>query len=45
MKIGIDTFRDGVQCTLLPRLLLMPFVGRINDYAINSRRWENPDES
>lgn len=45
MKIGIDTFRDGAQCTWLPRLLIMPFVGKINDYAINCRRGEKTGES
>jgi sterol desaturase/sphingolipid hydroxylase (fatty acid hydroxylase superfamily) len=45
MTIGIDSFRDGAQCTQLPRLLIMPFIGKINDYAINSRRWGKPDES
>lgn len=45
MKIGIDTFRDSAQCTPLPRLLMMPFIGSVTEYAINSRRWEHHDES
>jgi hypothetical protein len=44
MTIGIDTFRDGAQCTPLPRLLMMPFIGTVTEYAINSRRWEQHDE-
>jgi sterol desaturase/sphingolipid hydroxylase (fatty acid hydroxylase superfamily) len=45
MVIGIDTFREPRQCVNLPGLLLMPFVGKITDYAINRRRWSRPDES
>jgi len=45
MVIGIDTFHEPRQCINLPGLLLMPFIGKITDYAINSRRWSKPDES
>ncbi len=38
MTIGIDTFRDAGQCIKLPGLLLMPFIGKVTDYAINRRR-------
>ena len=41
MVIGIDTFRDSGQCILLHRLLLMPFLGKITDYAINRRKWKD----
>jgi sterol desaturase/sphingolipid hydroxylase (fatty acid hydroxylase superfamily) len=39
MTIGISTFRDPRQCDRLWGMLRMPFVGRIEDYAINRRRW------
>ena len=44
MVIGIDTFRERKQCIQLHRLLLMPFVGKVTEYAINSRKWDT-DES
>ena len=44
MVIGIDTFRDSAQCSHLHRLLLMPFVGKVTEYAINSRNWTADDE-
>ena len=40
MTIGISTFRDPRQCDGLKGMLLMPFVGKVTDYAINRRRWE-----
>ncbi|MFW5453654.1 sterol desaturase family protein [Thioalkalivibrio sulfidiphilus] len=40
MTIGIDTFRDPRQCDGLKGMLLMPFVGKVTDYAINRRQWE-----
>jgi sterol desaturase/sphingolipid hydroxylase (fatty acid hydroxylase superfamily) len=43
MVIGIDTFRDPAHCVKLSGLLLMPFTGKVRDYAIN-RRWETPDD-
>ncbi|MGB5178019.1 MAG: hypothetical protein WBP44_04730 [Gammaproteobacteria bacterium] len=43
--VSLSSCRDGAQCTLLPRLLLMPFAGGINDCAVNRRHWEKPDES
>ncbi len=39
MTIGIATFREPGQCDRLWWMLKMPFVGRIEDYAINRRRW------
>jgi len=44
MVIGIDTFRDSAQCIQLHRLLLMPFVGKVTEYAINSRKWTADNE-
>jgi sterol desaturase/sphingolipid hydroxylase (fatty acid hydroxylase superfamily) len=42
MVIGIDTFRDPVHCVKLSGILLMPFTGKVTDYAIN-RRWNTRD--
>lgn len=44
MTIGISTFRDVAQCDSLPRMLLMPCIGKITSYAINRRIWSQPDE-
>jgi len=44
MTIGIDTFRDAGQCIKLPGLLLMPFTGKVTDYAINRSR-DSDDKS
>ena len=44
MVIGIDTFRDPAQCVRLQGMLVMPFAGRIRDYAITRRIWKSPDE-
>jgi sterol desaturase/sphingolipid hydroxylase (fatty acid hydroxylase superfamily) len=44
MRIGIDSWRDPAHCTRLDGLLLLPFRGKITDYAINRRRWERPRE-
>jgi len=37
MVIGIDTWRDDSHCIKLTGLLLMPFQGRVSQYAINRR--------
>jgi len=37
MTIGIRRYRQPRQVTWLPGMLLLPFVGRISDYAINRR--------
>jgi len=41
MTIGIHTFREDKWCSWLPGMLAMPFVGKIRDYAINRRQWDN----
>ena len=40
MTIGITTFRDPRQCDRIMAMLRMPFVGKVEDYAINRRRWQ-----
>ena len=44
MVIGIDTWRDPAHCVRLPGMLMMPFQGKIDHYAINRRSWDAPDE-
>lgn len=44
MIIGINTFRDRSHCTMLPGMLVMPFIGKITNYTINRRKWETPDK-
>ena len=44
MQIGIRTFRTERWCSWLPGMLALPFVGKIQDYAINRRQWEQPRE-
>jgi len=41
MVIGIRTFRDIRQCASLPGMLMIPFSGGIQGYAINRRQWED----
>jgi sterol desaturase/sphingolipid hydroxylase (fatty acid hydroxylase superfamily) len=40
MTIGIHTFREDTWCSWLPGMLAIPFVGKVQDYAINRRHWE-----
>lgn len=44
MTIGIHGYRDPRQVCRLDGMLLLPFVGRINGYAINRREWSKPDQ-
>ncbi len=44
MIIGINTFRDTGHCTWLWGILALPFIGRITEYAINTRRWDNDNK-
>lgn len=38
MTIGISTFREANRCVWLPGILVLPFIGKVTDYAINRRR-------
>jgi sterol desaturase/sphingolipid hydroxylase (fatty acid hydroxylase superfamily) len=40
MTVGIRSFRDPKQCDRLPGMLVMPFVGKVEGYAINRRDWK-----
>jgi len=44
MTIGIHHYRNPVEVTWLPGLLLLPFKAHIGSYAINARRWTKGDE-
>jgi hypothetical protein len=44
MTIGSRTFRDVTERESLPRMLLMPAIGKVTSYAINLRTWSRPDE-
>lgn len=43
MTIGIHKFRSPAESSRFDGLLLMPFRGKVTDYAINRRHW-NSDE-
>ncbi len=44
MTIGIRTFRADKWCSWLPGMLAIPFVGKVQGYAINRREWQQGDE-
>ena len=41
MTIGISTFREANRCIWLSGILVLPFIGKVTDYAINRRRWKS----
>jgi sterol desaturase/sphingolipid hydroxylase (fatty acid hydroxylase superfamily) len=43
MTIGIHTYRTPKEVAWLPGMLWLPFRGKVNDYAINRRKWSNSD--
>lgn len=45
MTIGIRKFRDMKDVSWLPGMLIMPFKGKISDYAINRRHWSDTDRN
>lgn len=45
MTIGISTFREANRCVWLSGILLLPFIGKVTDYAINRRHWKSGDAS
>jgi len=45
MTIGIRTYRDPRLCAWLPGMLVLPFLGKVSDYAINRRQWANGGEA
>lgn len=45
MTIGIRSFREDRWCSWLPGILSIPFIGKVEGYAINRRQWSQSDES
>lgn len=45
MTIGIHRYRDPRQVTWLSGILVLPFVGRVTEYAINRRSWAGPEDA
>ena len=45
MTIGIRKFREPQQVSWLNGMLILPFKGKISDYAINRRQWGDGDEN
>jgi len=43
MVIGIRQFRTPKQSSWITGLLIMPFVGKVDGYAINQRKWSDPN--
>jgi sterol desaturase/sphingolipid hydroxylase (fatty acid hydroxylase superfamily) len=44
MTIGIRSYRDSKHCSWLSGILIMPFIGKISDYAINRRQWKDHED-
>ena len=43
MEIGIRVYRDPKQVDRLDGMLLLPFIGKVNGYAINRREWSKEE--
>jgi hypothetical protein len=43
MTIGIRGFREPRVCDGLIGMLMIPFSGNVNNYAINRRQWQERD--
>lgn len=43
MTIGIHQFKQTNQVVWITGLLILPFQGKITEYAINTRRWNTPN--
>lgn len=44
MVIGIHEYKNAKQVSWLPGMLWLPFVGKINSYAINRRQWKSDSD-
>lgn len=44
MSIGIHKFRTPKEVSWLPGMLLLPFKGKVSEYAINRRQWGAEDD-
>ena len=45
MTIGIRQFREVKQVAWLPGMMMLPFKGKVSDYAINRRQWADEKEN
>jgi len=45
MTIGIRAYREPKDVSWLNGMLLLPFRGKIHDYAINRRQWADQDDA
>ena len=41
MTIGIRTFREPKMASWISGMLVMPFIGKLSDYTINRRQWDD----
>lgn len=44
MTIGIHRYRTPAEVSRFDGILLLPFRGKVTDYAINRRQWSNKEE-
>ena len=44
MTIGIRGFREIKQSSWITGMLVMPFIGKVTEYAINRRQWSDSSE-
>jgi sterol desaturase/sphingolipid hydroxylase (fatty acid hydroxylase superfamily) len=44
MTIGIHHYRDARQVAWIHGMLMLPFIGKVSEYAINRRAWKQADE-
>ena len=44
MTIGIHNYTEPKQCSWISGMLVMPFIGKVTDYAINRRQWSSDNE-
>lgn len=44
MTIGIHNYRDTKDVSWITGMLLLPFRGKISEYAINRRQWSGANE-
>ena len=44
MIIGIRGFRESKQVLWMTGMLMLPFIGKVTDYAINRRQWRDNNE-
>jgi sterol desaturase/sphingolipid hydroxylase (fatty acid hydroxylase superfamily) len=43
MKIGIRKYREPKEVAWFPGMMMLPFKGKISDYAINRRQWSDQE--